>query len=159
MILKFMAYSINKVILIGNVGNDPEVKTFQSGDKVINFSIATSESWKDKESGEPKSITEWHKVAIFNTGLVEIASRFIKKGSKVYLEGQLQTRKWQDSSGADRYTTEVVLQKYRGELVLLDKLESKNIQNKEKSLESTNNTNPIDDFTGKGSELDDDIPF
>ena len=102
-----MAYSINKVILVGNVGNDPEVKTFQSGDKVINFSIATSESWKDKESGEQKSITEWHKVAIFNNALVEIADKFVKKGMKIYIEGQLQTRKWQDSSGNDRYSTEI----------------------------------------------------
>ena len=150
-----MAYSINKVILVGNVGNDPELKTFQSGDRVINFSIATSESWKDKESGEQKSITEWHKVAIFNNGLVEIADKYIKKGMKVYLEGQLQTRKWQDASGNDRYTTEIVLQKYRGELVLLDKLDSKSVENT-KNIE---NKSPIDDFNGKNSNLDDDIPF
>ena len=125
-----MAYSINKVILVGNVGNDPDIKTFQSGDKVANFSIATSESWKDKQSGEQKSITEWHKVAIFNTGLIEIAEKFVKKGMKVYLDGQLQTRKWQDSSGADKYSTEIVLQKYRGELMLLDKID-RNRQNPE----------------------------
>ena len=150
-----MAYSINKVILVGNVGNDPEVKTFQSGDKVINFSIATSESWKDKESGEQKSITEWHKVAIFNNALVEIADKYVKKGMKVYLEGQLQTRKWQDASGNDRYTTEIVLQKYRGELVLLDKADTKSVENS-KNIE---NKSPIDDFNGKSSNLDDDIPF
>ena len=150
-----MAYSINKVILVGNVGNDPESKTFQSGDRVVNFSIATSESWKDKESGEQKSITEWHKVAIFNNALVEIADRYIKKGMKIYLEGQLQTRKWQDSSGNDRYTTEIVLQKYRGELVLLDKADSKSLENR-KNIE---NKSPIDDFNGKSSNLDDDIPF
>ena len=150
-----MAYSINKVILVGNVGNDPESKTFQSGDRVVNFSIATSESWKDKESGEQKSITEWHKVAIFNNALVEIADRYVKKGMKVYLEGQLQTRKWQDSSGNDRYTTEIVLQKYRGELVLLDKADSKSLENS-KNIE---NKSPIDDFNGKNSNLDDDIPF
>ena len=150
-----MAYSINKVILVGNVGNDPESKTFQSGDRVINFSIATSESWKDKESGEQKSITEWHKVAIFNNALVEIADKYIKKGMKVYLEGQLQTRKWQDSSGNDRYTTEIVLQKYRGELVLLDKADTKAVENS-KNIE---NKSPIDDFNGKSSNLDDDIPF
>ena len=152
-----MAYSINKVILVGNVGNDPEVKTFQSGDKVINFSIATSESWKDKDSGEQKSITEWHKVAIFNTALVEIANKFVKKGMKVYIEGQLQTRKWQDSGGSDRYTTEIVLQKYRGELVILDKPETRNneIENTKKSVEE----NPIDEFNGKTPDLDDDIPF
>ena len=150
-----MAYSINKVILVGNVGNDPESKTFQSGDRVVNFSIATSESWKDKESGEQKSITEWHKVAIFNNALVEIADRYVKKGMKIYLEGQLQTRKWQDASGNDRYTTEIVLQKYRGELVLLDKADSKSLENS-KNIE---NKSPIDDFNGKSSNLDDDIPF
>ena len=152
-----MAYSINKVILVGNVGNDPELKTFQSGDKVINFSIATSESWRDKESGEQKSITEWHKVAIFNTALVDIADRFVKKGVKVYIEGHLQTRKWQDSSGTDRYTTEIVLQKYRGELVILDKVESRNIENSKK-IEGTEKT-IVDDFKGKSMDLDDDIPF
>jgi len=150
-----MAYSINKVILVGNVGNDPESKTFQSGDRVVNFSIATSESWKDKESGEQKSITEWHKVAIFNNALVEIADRYVKKGMKIYLEGQLQTRKWQDASGNDRYTTEIVLQKYRGELVLLDKADTKSLENS-KNIE---NKSPIDDFNGKSSNLDDDIPF
>ena len=154
-----MAYSINKVILVGNVGNDPEVKTFQSGDRVVNFSIATSESWKDKESGEQKSITEWHKIAIFNTALVDIADKFVRKGMKVYIEGQLQTRKWQDSSGTDRYTTEVVLQKYRGELVLLDKVENRGINNDSKNLESNNEKNAIEEFNGKNTDLDDDIPF
>ena len=151
-----MAYSINKVILVGNVGNDPEVKTFQSGDKVINFSIATSESWKDKESGEQKSITEWHKVAIFNNALVEIADKFVKKCLKIYILVHLKTRKWQDSSGNDRYSTEVVLQKYRGELVILDKVESRSIDNNNKNVE---NKSPIDEFNGKSSDLDDDIPF
>ncbi|MAH89298.1 MAG: single-stranded DNA-binding protein [Pelagibacterales bacterium] len=150
-----MAYSINKVILVGNVGNEPELKTFQSGDRVINFSIATSESWKDKESGEQKSITEWHKIAIFNNALVEIADKYIKKGMKVYVEGQVQTRKWQDSSGNDRYTTEIVLQKYRGELVLLDKADPKSVE----SIKNTENKSPIDDFNGKSINLDDDIPF
>ena len=154
-----MAYSINKVILVGNVGNDPESKTFQSGDRVVNFSIATSESWKDKESGEQKSITEWHKIAIFNTALVDIADKFIRKGMKVYVEGQLQTRKWQDSSGTDRYTTEIVLQKYRGELVLLDKVENRGINNSSKNLESNNEKNAIEEFNGKNTDLDDDIPF
>ena len=152
-----MAYSINKVILVGNVGNDPELKTFQSGDKVVNFSLATSESWKDKETGEQKSVTEWHKVAIFNTGLIDIAERFIKKGMKVYLEGQLQTRKWQDSSGIDKYTTEIILQRYRGELVILDKIESKASNNSEEIKKENNYT--IEDFSGKDSLLDDDIPF
>ena len=145
-----MAYSINKVILIGNVGNDPEIKSFQSGDRVVNFSLATTENWKDKQTGEQKSITEWHKISIFNTGLISITEKLIKKGMKIYIEGQLQTRKWQDASGADKYSTEIVLKQYRGELVLLDKLEQRN---------NMNNDKPLDTFTGKSPELDDDIPF
>jgi len=115
-----MAGSVNKVILIGNLGKDPEVRSMQSGGKVCNLSVATSESWKDKMSGERKDRTEWHRVVIFNENLISVAERFLKKGSKVYLEGQLQTRKWQDQSGNDKYTTEIVLQRFRGELVLLD---------------------------------------
>ena len=153
-----MANSINKVTLIGNVGNDPDLKTFQSGDKVANFSIATSESWKDKESGEQRSVTQWHKIAIFNSNLVDIAEKYVKKGMKVYIEGQLQTRKWQDAAGVDKYTTEVVLQKYRGELVLLDRQDTKIASNEEKQT-INNNNNSIESFTGKAPELDDDIPF
>jgi single-strand DNA-binding protein len=115
-----MAGSVNKVILIGNLGADPEVRTFQNGGKVCNLSVATSENWKDKQSGERKERTEWHRVAIFNENLVRIAEQYLKKGSKVYLEGQIETRKWQDQSGQDRYSTEVVLRPYRGELTLLD---------------------------------------
>jgi len=115
-----MAGSVNKVILIGNLGRDPEVRSFQNGGKVCNLNIATSESWKDKNSGERKERTEWHSVAIFNDGLVRIAEQYLKKGSKVYIEGQLQTRKWQDQSGNDRYSTEVVLQGYGGTLTMLD---------------------------------------
>ena len=152
-----MAYSINKVILIGNVGNDPEIKSFQSGDRVVNFSLATTENWKDKQTGEQKSITEWHKISIFNTGLISIAEKLIKKGMKIYLEGQLQTRKWQDASGTDKYSTEIVLKQYRGELVLLDKLEQRNtLNNGNQTLDSDK---PIESFTGKPPELDDDIPF
>ena len=152
-----MAYSINKVILIGNVGNDPEIKSFQSGDRVVNFSLATTENWKDKQTGEQKSITEWHKISIFNTGLISIAEKLIKKGMKIYIEGQLQTRKWQDSSGTDKYSTEIVLKQYRGELVLLDKLEQRNtLNNGNQTLDSDK---PIESFTGKSPELDDDIPF
>ena len=146
---------VNKVILIGNLGGDPEMRAMPNGSHVTNLSIATSRSWKDKESGEQKSITEWHKVAIFNNALVEIADRYVKKGMKIYLEGQLQTRKWQDSSGNDRYTTEIVLQKYRGELVLLDKADPKSVE----SIKNTENKSPIDDFNGKSINLDDDIPF
>jgi len=115
-----MAGSINKVILVGNLGADPEVRTMNSGDKLVNLSVATSESWKDKATGERKEKTEWHRVVIFNDRLADVAERFLNKGSKVYLEGQLQTRKWQDQSGQDKYTTEVVLQRYRGELTMLD---------------------------------------
>lgn len=112
--------SLNKVQLIGNLGADPEIRSFQNGGKVANLRIATSESWKDKATGEKKEKTEWHTVAIFNEGLVGVVERFLKKGSKVYLEGQLQTRKWADKDGNDRYSTEVVLQGFGGTLVMLD---------------------------------------
>ncbi|MCB2126035.1 MAG: single-stranded DNA-binding protein [Rhodobacteraceae bacterium] len=115
-----MAGSVNKVILVGNLGNDPEVKAFDNGGEVVNMSIATSENWKDKQSGERRERTEWHRVAIFNPGLVTVAKNYLKKGSKVYIEGQLETRKWQDQNGQDRYSTEVVLRPYRSELHMLD---------------------------------------
>ena len=115
-----MAGSVNKVILVGNLGKDPEVRRLNSGDQVVNFSVATSETWRDKTSGERKERTEWHNVVIFNENLGKVAEQYCKKGTKVYVEGQLQTRKWQDKDGADRYTTEVVLQRFRGELQLLD---------------------------------------
>lgn len=115
-----MAGSVNKVILVGNLGRDPEVRTFQNGGKVCNLRIATSENWKDRNSGERRERTEWHSVAIFNENLARIAEQYLKKGSKVYIEGQLETRKWQDQSGQDRYTTEIVLRPFRGELTLLD---------------------------------------
>ncbi|WPZ20630.1 single-stranded DNA-binding protein [Sulfitobacter faviae] len=115
-----MAGSVNKVILIGNLGRDPEVRSFQNGGKVCNLRIATSETWKDRNTGERREKTEWHSVAIFQEGLVRVAEQYLKKGSKVYIEGQLQTRKWQDQSGADRYSTEVVLQGFGGTLTMLD---------------------------------------
>ncbi len=115
-----MAGSVNKVILVGNLGRDPEVRTFQNGGKVCNLRIATSERWRDKASGENREKTEWHSVAIFSEPLVRVAEQYLRKGSKVYLEGQLETRKWQDQSGQDRYTTEVVLRPYKGELTMLD---------------------------------------
>ena len=115
-----MAGSVNKVILIGNLGRDPEVRTFGNGGKVCNLRIATSETWRDKQSGERREKTEWHSVAIFQEGLVRIAEQYLKKGSKVYIEGKLQTRKWQDQSGADRYSTEIVLQGFDGVLTMLD---------------------------------------
>lgn len=115
-----MAGSVNKVILIGNLGRDPEIRTFQNGGKVANLRIATSEQWKDRNTGERKERTEWHSVAVMSEGLVNVVERFLKKGSKVYVEGQLETRKWQDQSGQDRYTTEVVLRGFNGTLQMLD---------------------------------------
>jgi single-strand DNA-binding protein len=115
-----MAGSVNKVILIGNLGRDPEVRTFQNGGKVCNLRIATSENWKDRETGERRERTEWHSVAIFNEGLVRVAEQYLRKGSKVYVEGQLETRKWQDQNGQDRYSTEVVLRGFNGNLTMLD---------------------------------------
>jgi len=115
-----MSKGINKVILVGNLGQDPETKHLPNGSAVTNITVATSESWKDKTSGERKEKTEWHKVVIFNDGLVSIAERYLSKGSTVYIEGQLETRKWQDQSGNDRYTTEIVMRPYRSELTLLD---------------------------------------
>jgi single-strand DNA-binding protein len=115
-----MAGSVNKVILVGNLGNDPEVRNLPSGGKVVNLSIATSERWRDRTSGEQREKTEWHRVVIFSEGLARVAEQYLKKGSKVYLEGQLQTRKWQDQSGQDKYSTEVVLQNFNSSMVLLD---------------------------------------
>ncbi len=115
-----MAGSVNKVILVGNLGADPEVRRLGNGEPVVNLRIATSETWRDKQSGERREKTEWHSVVIFNENLAKVAEQYLKKGSKVYLEGQLQTRKWQDKTGQDRYTTEIVLQRYRGEMTLLD---------------------------------------
>ncbi|MEM1138784.1 MAG: single-stranded DNA-binding protein [Pseudomonadota bacterium] len=115
-----MAGSVNKVILIGNLGNDPDVRHTQDGRPIVNLSIATSESWRDKSSGERREKTEWHRVVIFSEGLAKVAQNYLRKGSKIYVEGQLQTRKWQDQSGQDRYTTEVVLSGYNGTLTMLD---------------------------------------
>ena len=115
-----MAGSVNKVILVGNLGRDPEIRSMQSGDKVCNLSVATSERWKDRNSGEMQEKTEWHRVVIFDQKLAEVAEKYLKKGAKVFLEGQIQTRKWTDNAGVEKYTTEVVLQRFRGELVMLD---------------------------------------
>ena len=115
-----MAGSVNKVILVGNLGKDPEVRRMQSGDPVVNLSLATSETWRDKSSGERKEKTEWHRVVIFNKNLADVAEKYLRKGSKVYVEGSLQTRKWTDKDGQEKYSTEVVLQNFRGELTMLD---------------------------------------
>ncbi len=115
-----MAGSVNKVILVGNLGRDPEIRRLGSGEPVVNLSLATSESWRDKSTGERKEKTEWHRVVIFNENIAKVAEQYLKKGSKVYVEGQLQTRKWTDQSGTEKYSTEVVIQRFRGDLTLLD---------------------------------------
>ncbi len=115
-----MAGSVNKVILVGNLGKDPEIRTFQNGGRVASFSLATSESWKDKATGEKKDKTEWHRVSVFNEHLIGVVERYLKKGAKVYIEGQLETRKWTDKEGQEKYTTEVILPRFRGELTMLD---------------------------------------
>ena len=124
-----MAGSVNKVIIMGNLGKDPEIRNFPNGGRVCNFSVATSESWRDKNSGEKQERTQWHNISILSDPLVKIAERFLKKGSKVYLEGQLETRKWQDNSGSDRYSTEIVLRPYKGEITLIDNKADSNMSN------------------------------
>lgn len=151
-----MAGSVNKVILLGNLGRDPEVRHSQNGAKIVNLSVATSESWKDKQTGEKKERTEWHRVVIFNPNLAEVAERFLKKGSKVYLEGQLQTRKWTDSSGTDKYSTEIVLQNYRGDLTLLDSRSSGDNYQPASTEDSSDRNNGWDT---PPPDFDDDIPF
>ena len=157
-----MAGSVNKVIIVGNLGKDPEVRTFPNGGKVCNFPVATSETWRDRNSGEKQERTQWHNIAIFSEPLVNIAERFLKKGSKIFVEGQLETRKWQDNTGADRYSTEVVLRPYKGELTLLDNKSETDNSQRESLSESTTSVMPqntenspsfaVDDF-------DDEIPF
>ena len=167
-----MAGSVNKVILVGNLGKDPESRSFQNGGEVVSFSVATSENWKDRNSGERKEKTEWHNVSIFSEGLARVAKSYLRKGSKVYLEGQLETRKWQDQSGNDRYSTEVVLRNFNSSMVLLDSREGSG-----GGRGSFNES--YDDFAGGGAggggapsrpqsrpqpaafdtDLDDDVPF
>ena len=154
-----MSGSVNKVTLVGNLGRDPEVRAMQNGDKIIQLSVATSDRWKDKSTGEQRERTEWHRVVIFNDALGKIAEQYLKKGSTVYLEGQLQTRKWTDQqSGQEKYTTEVVLQRYRGELTLLGSRPENQISNDQQSdeIDQTNQTSISDDIA---SDLDDEIPF
>ena len=153
-----MAGSVNKVIIMGNLGKDPEIRNFPNGGRVCNFSVATSESWRDKNSGEKQERTQWHNISILSDPLVNIAERFLKKGSKVYLEGQLETRKWQDNSGSDRYSTEIVLRPYKGEITLIDNKADSNMSNEPINNDQMdeiqeNSASPnVDDF-------DDEIPF
>lgn len=149
-----MAGSVNKVILVGNLGRDPEVRRMASGDPVVNLSIATSESWRDKSSGERKERTEWSRVTIFNKGLCDIAEKYLRKGSKVYVEGQLQTRKYKDRDGAEKSTTEVVLKAFSGTLTLLDSARSD--RGDDRPPAQTQSTGGGGGF---GDELDDEIPF
>jgi single-strand DNA-binding protein len=154
-----MAGSVNKVILVGNLGRDPEVRNTQDGRKVVNLSLATSESWRDRQTGERKERTEWHRVVIFNENLGEVAEKFLKKGAKIFIEGQLQTRKWQDQSGQERYTTEVVLQRYRGELTMLDgRGEGAGGGNQVSEFAEASPSSPPA-RRGGSSDLDDEIPF
>ena len=154
-----MSGSVNKVTLVGNLGRDPEVRAMQNGDKIVQLSVATSDRWKDKNSGEQRERTEWHRVVIFNDALGRIAEQYLKKGSTVYLEGQLQTRKWTDQqSGQEKYTTEVVLQRYRGELTLLGSRSENQISNDQQNagIDQSNQISMSDDIA---SDLDDEIPF
>ena len=158
-----MSGSVNKVILIGNLGADPEIRRMNSGDQVASLRIATSDTWRDRNTGERRERTEWHSVVIFNENLVKVVEQYLKKGAKVYIEGQLQTRKWQDQSGIDRFTTEVVLQKYRGELQMLDSRPDDGGD----SNAATNNQNSAigsryaaqKGRTSYQAPLDDDVPF
>lgn len=174
-----MAGSLNKVILIGNLGADPEIRRTQDGRKIANLNIATSETWKDKNTGERQEKTEWHRIVVFNEGLCSVIENYVKKGSKVYIEGQLQTRKWQDNSGVEKYSTEIILQNYNGVLTMLDSRENNqgggqqnqnqnqnNNQNNNMNKNNQNsnhnyNNNQNDDKThqyGRG-DIDDEIPF
>lgn len=161
-----MAGSVNKVILVGNLGADPEIRSMNSGDRIANLRIATSESWKDKSSGERKEKTEWHRVVVFNEHLVTVAEKFLKKGSKVYIEGALVTRKWTDQAGVEKFSTEIVLQKFRGELTMLDGPSSgeRDMGSSERSTGSSGfgsgtgggGSGPREDFS---HDLDSEIPF
>ena len=168
-----MAGSVNKVILLGNLGRDPDVRASQDGNKIVNLSIATSERWKDRNSGEQREKTEWHRVVIFNENLARIAEQYLRKGSNVYIEGQLQTRKWTDQQGVEKYTTEVVISRFRGELTLLggrgeaqpvgaaDELQSGSFQSSQAQSQSETmlNQGTIEGQLPPMNDLDDDIPF
>jgi len=173
-----MAGSVNKVILVGNLGADPEIRRLNSGDQIANLRIATSESWRDRQTGERKDRTEWHSVVIFNENLAKVAEQYLKKGAKVYIEGALQTRKWQDQNGNDRYSTEIVLQKFRGELQMLDARGEGGGEGRSFGGGGGGNRNQMSDYSGDGGDfgssgpsnqggggggfsrdLDDEIPF
>ena len=152
---------VNKVILIGNVGQDPDIRTMQNGDRVANLSIATSERWKDKSTGERKEKTEWHKVVVFNPGIIKLIEGYITKGTKLYLEGQLQTRKWQDKDGVDRYSTEVVLKPYKGEINILSSKDRGNSAGGDDDYAAHSGHSPdyLTSTHTASNDMDDDIPF
>lgn len=152
-----MAGSVNKVILVGNLGKDPEVRMTQDGVKIVNLALATSEQWRDKETQERKERTEWHRVVIFNEKLAEVADKYLRKGSKIYIEGQLQTRKWTDQSGQERYTTEIVIPRFRGEMTMLDSARSQNSESESAAFE--NSSPALREALPAMNEIDDEIPF
>jgi len=160
-----MAGSVNKAILVGNLGRDPEIRSLQSGDRSATLSVATSERWKDRQTGEPRERTEWHRVVIFNQRLAEVAERYLRKGSKVYVEGSIQTRKWQDQSGQDRYSTEVVLSQFRGELQMIDRAGDADSRDGGGGYggghadPAAHGGRPAAPPAPMGDDLDDDIPF
>ena len=160
-----MAGSVNKVILLGNLGQDPVVRTSQDGNKIVQLSIATSERWKDRNSGEQREKTEWHRVVIFNENLSNIAEQYLKKGSTIFVEGQLQTRKWQDQNGIDKYTTEIVLGRFRGELAMIgNRNDNVGISDGQENISNNNNMSEpsqkdINPPIGGAGDLDDEIPF
>ena len=161
-----MAGSVNKVILVGNVGRDPEIRSTQDGTRVANLSLATSENWRDKNTGERKERTEWHRVVIFNERLVDVVEKYVKKGAKLYIEGALQTRKWTDNTGAEKYTTEVVLQRFRGDLTMLDSRGGGGGGIGGSSPDDMGSSGPGSSVgmgggrpSGGGGDLDDEIPF
>ena len=159
-----MSGSVNKVILVGNVGQDPEIRSFQSGGRVCNLSLATSERWKDRETSEQKERTQWHRVVVFNENLINLIEQYVNKGSKLFIEGQLETRKWTDANGQDKYSTEVVLRNFKGEMTFLDNRSGNN----ESFIKDENPNNNIEDNASSkvteslekiDSDIDDDIPF
>ncbi|MCH9052446.1 MAG: single-stranded DNA-binding protein [Proteobacteria bacterium] len=154
-----MAGSVNKVILIGNLGRDPEVRHTQDGSKIVHLSLATSESWRDKNSGERRERTEWHRVVIFNDRLGDVAEQYLRKGSKVYIEGQLQTRKWTDQSGQEKYTTEIVMQRFRGELTMLDSRADSAAPGAAAGADSAPDSAAAQTPESGQTDLDDEIPF
>lgn len=166
-----MAYSVNKVILVGNLGKDPDVRTTQQGTKIVNLTLATSDSWNDKQTGERRENTEWHRIVIFNERLADVADKYLRKGRKIFVEGFLKTRKWNDSQGVERYTTEVVLDRFRGELVLLDPQNSGEWQSQQsqpmtqyqaklvKTSDAPKQQGNWDGGPSTPTDLDDEIPF